>query len=156
MKKWKVGYLVLGFVVGVSYLVACGGSSSSVAAAIGNAIDVVYDNVTSGLTAINVQAAIDENAAAITDLQSSGSTLSDQIVGTWNGSMSGTDYTITLSSDGTQTNDIDGSCFDGTYVVAGNMLILQCDDTNRVYGAGIADSTLYLTYINADLFEGTK
>lgn len=78
--KSKVLYLMIGVLVGISYVVACGGSSSSGAASIGNAIDVVYDNVVSKLSGTNVQTAIDElaykNPTAVT---------SDMLVGTWTG-----------------------------------------------------------------------
>ena len=60
MKQNKLVLLMAGFLAGMMYVVACGTTGQSIAAAIGNAIDVVYDNTTSGLTATTVQGAIDE------------------------------------------------------------------------------------------------
>lgn len=76
MRKTKLNYLVLGFIAGIAYLVACGGGASSIADIIGKAIDVSYNNTSSGLSAENVQDAIDEillSEAAIT--------------GTWQGTL---------------------------------------------------------------------
>lgn len=88
MKATKWLYLAAGFVVGVSYLVACGGSTNSIAATIGDAVDVVYSNVTSALTATNVQAAIDEVVVRVKTLEgatSSDSITTDALTGTWVG-----------------------------------------------------------------------
>lgn len=74
MKKTNLSYLVLGFIAGIAYLVACGGGTSSIADIIGRAIDISYSNTSSGLSAENVQDAIDEILLS-----------TDAIAGTWQG-----------------------------------------------------------------------
>src|SRR3989338_1060145 len=65
-KKSKFTYIFTGFIAGIVYIIACsggsgaGGVATSIAASIGNAVDVLFDNKNSGLTATNTQAAIDE------------------------------------------------------------------------------------------------
>lgn len=86
MKKIKAFYLVLGFVGGIAYLVACGGSNSSIAETLGNAADVVYDNLTSALSATNMQTAVDEVVDRIKALESNSSSVTTSaITGTWSG-----------------------------------------------------------------------
>lgn len=79
----KMSYVIIGFIAGILYIASCGGStvSGSLADTIGNAIDVVYDNLSSSLSSTNVQDAIDElktsvDALAPTDLATT-------IIGTW-------------------------------------------------------------------------
>ncbi len=115
----KIFYVVLGFVAGVGYIVACSsgqlaGVGASLAAAIGNAVDVVFDNTKSGLTSTNVQDALDEITAQ------HGDRLAALLVGTWAGNEYGmtgygsrkTPMTLTFNADGTFSctieNPIDG------------------------------------------------
>ena len=58
--KTKYFYLSIGFVVGVFFLTSCGGGGTAISAIIGSAIEVIFDNTTSSLTANNVQNAIEE------------------------------------------------------------------------------------------------
>ncbi|MFC1708304.1 hypothetical protein ACFL59_16045 [Planctomycetota bacterium] len=62
-------YLSIGFFAGAVFVSCSGGGGTSVpatlAAAIGNAIDVVFDNGTTGLAATNVQDALDETNAKL-------------------------------------------------------------------------------------------
>lgn len=60
----KFGFISAGFLSGVIWIAACGGGAASIAETIAAAIDVSYDNDASGLAAENVQAALDELAAA--------------------------------------------------------------------------------------------
>ena len=91
MKKSKALYLATGFVIGVLY-VSCNGAqvANSIAATIGNAIDVVFDNTSSGLTATTVQGAIDEVASSVDGINTrvtslEGSELADLLIGAWTG-----------------------------------------------------------------------
>jgi hypothetical protein len=112
MKIKPMIYLEVGFVAGIFYLVACGGSSSGIASAIGNAIDVLFDNTASKMVATNAQAAIDELA-----YKNPTSVTPDMLVGTWTGLQYGVrstqadistlevsnTFTITFNVDGTYT-----------------------------------------------------
>ena len=99
MKLSKMFYLTIGALAGITYIVACGGSGSSIADAIESALNVSYDNASSGLSATNVQTAIDEVA--------SNSIASDtNLVGTWTGTQyyhgeATENATITFGADGT-------------------------------------------------------
>lgn len=100
MRKTGIFYLAIGFVIGVIW-VSCNGAqiANTVASAITNAVDVVYDNTTSSLTAINVQAAIDELKSLLERKN-----LSSQLVGTWNGTVDEDPMktmTLTLNADTT-------------------------------------------------------
>ena len=53
----RLGYVLLGVIIGVMWAAGVG---DAIAQVVGNAVDIVYDNTTSGLTASDVQAAIDE------------------------------------------------------------------------------------------------
>lgn len=159
MKSGRILYLVIGFFAGVIYLVACSGSGNSVAAAIINAIDIVYDNATSGLTAINVQTAIDEVVDRLKSLEGCNS---DQLVGTWNG----TDYddngneksfNITFNDDGSYTCTCTSSCVQecatsGTWEIKANDLMLLMVPVNDKIGyfpvlvKSTSDSSLTLVW----------
>ena len=72
----SVGGVAVGFMAGIVWVAACGGSAGSnitesIADALMAAIDVSYDNAESGLTSSNVQAAIDELKASIDGLPAS-------------------------------------------------------------------------------------
>ncbi len=56
-RKLSVTYVLLGFLCGVLWF---SGVGSAIAQAVADAVDIVYANGTSGLTATDVQAAIDE------------------------------------------------------------------------------------------------
>ncbi len=119
MKKSKMMYLTIGFIAGVTYLVACGSSTSSIAETIGNAIDVVYDNETSGLAATNVQTAIDEVSTSLNNLSlSTGKLTSQLLVGNW----SGTGYNPEETTANLYLNA------DGTYSCSGQFSILTDDN----------------------------
>jgi hypothetical protein len=126
MKKWP--YIVLGFLAGCIYIYSCGGGSNGLATTIGNAVDVLFDNSTSGLSATNVQTAIDEvtaNQVLVT---------ADQLVGTWTGGVydnNGRDgsipYSFVFNADGTYSCSVDDEylCSAGsTYQIVGNNVIL--------------------------------
>lgn len=104
MKKPRSLYLACGFIAGVAYITACGSTSTSLAEALGNAIDVLFDNTTSELSATTVQDAIDEIDATVDLL--SGKGLSTSLVGTWTGTAYDDendfeDIVLTLAGDGT-------------------------------------------------------
>src|SRR3989338_6420560 len=93
MKKTKINFLMIGFLAGIAYVAACGTTAQSLADTIGNAIDLAFSNITSGLTAENAQDAIDEVEGRVDALE--GSTLSTLLVGTWSGTSSDEDGTTT-------------------------------------------------------------
>lgn len=64
MRNFVVGSFV-GCVLAVCFLAACGGGSNPVIQAITAALGVPYDNTTSGMTAVNVQEALDETWARV-------------------------------------------------------------------------------------------
>lgn len=102
MKKTPFLYVTFGFIVGIFYIAACGGAGSAIA----DAVDQLFDNSPSGLTAENVQAAIDEVEARVDTLE--GQNLSTLLVGLWSGSEyseNGTieSLSITFAGDGTYT-----------------------------------------------------
>lgn len=61
----KLTFISAGFLAGVIWIAACGGGSASIAETIATALEVSYDNATSGLTATTVQAALDELKVAV-------------------------------------------------------------------------------------------
>lgn len=61
----KLTFISVGFLAGVIWIAACGGGSASIAETIATALEVSYDNATSGLTATTVQAALDELKVAV-------------------------------------------------------------------------------------------
>ncbi len=75
-KKWF--FVGIGFVLGILWA-GCGGSDGivppSIAQALGNAVDVIYDNATSGAAATDVQAALDEVDARVDVLEGASPTL---------------------------------------------------------------------------------
>ncbi|MDG1573174.1 hypothetical protein OZ410_12660, partial [Robiginitalea sp. M366] len=118
------------------------------------AAEVTYSNATSGLTAMDVQAAIDEVAAGSTDDQNiSGSGLSGTTLTI--GIENGTGETVDLSSlvndaDADPTNEYNtGISFDGTNLTVtdagGNQSVdisgVSTDDQN-ISGSGLAGTTL--------------
>ena len=82
---YVIGAEVLGVIRATQFTVYVGGGSSTM-----DAEDVDYDNTVSGLTATDVQAAIDEEAAAINTINSNLSNLLSNLYG-WNlvGSVTG-------------------------------------------------------------------
>lgn len=113
-------YLIMGFVTGVVYVAACGGGSSlsdvasAAAETLGNAVDVIFSNTDSGLTATTAQGAIDEidgRVDALEELNADPSDLTARLVGSWTGTgyysnrctladCSSDDVTLTFNSDG--------------------------------------------------------
>lgn len=105
MKQTKLLFLMAGFLVGVCYVITCGGGAQSIADAVTDAVDVLFDNSSSGLTATNVQSAIDEVESRINSLESAND-FSSLLAGSWTGSESDEDATTTgisliLNSSGT-------------------------------------------------------
>ena len=105
MRKLKLWYITLGFIAAVAYLVACGSGSNSIADIIGKALDISYDNSTSGLSATNVQDAIDEVSVSYNQVL-----IESDLVGDWHGLIyqdqdSDKELTLTLVSDGTFSCD---------------------------------------------------
>ncbi len=145
MKMTRLIYLMSGFVAGVVYVAACGGTSNSVASTIGNAVDVAYDNVASALSATNVQDAIDEVVARITALETCDD-ISAKVVGVWSGKIYGisADHSatsITIDADGTYTCDQSKNCVgnnEGTWTVGGNTLFVQ----------GFTDDAYLVNYVD--------
>lgn len=91
----KLTFILIGFITGAIYMVACGGGSgssgitNSIAASIGNAIDVIFDNSESDMEATNVQAALEELSASIAQLTSQNNSVPSTeslISGNWGGS----------------------------------------------------------------------
>lgn len=109
MKRHSFRFLIIGFLAGIVYVSACGGGTSTIAATIGDAVDVLFDNVSSGLQATNVQAAIDEVDGRIDALETGN--FSTLLVGTWTGSEM--DENVTWSTEGTLTLNSNGtySCY---------------------------------------------
>ncbi|MBF0107509.1 MAG: hypothetical protein HQM16_19550 [Deltaproteobacteria bacterium] len=106
MKKIKIiSWIFVGVCIGVVW--ACGSSTVSdigtaVAEALGTALEVTYDNSSSGLSATTVQGAIDEIYNNIDEDVVSESTA---LVGTWSGTrffvLDTLDIDITFNADGT-------------------------------------------------------
>lgn len=113
-KKLKYLYLATGFLAASTYFVACGGGSSTIAQAVTDAINVLFDNTESGLAAGNVQDAIDELNEKVEALQAGGVLPLKQsdLVGTWNG--------VTLSNHGNFENISLTLNSNGTYSCAGD------------------------------------
>ena len=125
----KYVFIFLGFLTGVAY-VSCGGAggiANTIASVLGAATDVTYDNTASGLTATTTQAALDELAISVDDLNKTGDNLAETLVGTWTGThitnSTSTTISITFNADGTFTCDDGGgdafssaefSCDDGS------------------------------------------
>jgi|GEM_PF-6223988 len=143
MKKAKMSYVMLGFIVGVAYIAACGSGSGPVAGVLNaasnlmKAIEVGFDNATSGLESTTVQSAIDELAAR-------DNITGDQLVGKWTGTMYNIDYwdykiTITFHADNTYEYGYynkDGEYIPylnekpKTYFMVGRTLVLDYFGTN--------------------------
>jgi len=132
MKQFRYAYLVAGFLAGVVYVAACGGASKGIAASIGNAIDVIYDNAASALTATNVQAAIDELVDRLEVVEASES---NGIVGVWDGTVyflntqEPENIRITFNEDGTYSCDEQAKTYleihtTGEWILKGNTIIL--------------------------------
>ncbi|MDO8526898.1 MAG: hypothetical protein Q7T03_04325 [Deltaproteobacteria bacterium] len=94
MKIKKLLLIVTGFVAGIAFISACGSGSgngvgplASIAATIGNAVDVVFSNGKSKLTATNVQDALDEVDGRVDTLEAKNgiADLSTTLIGTWTG-----------------------------------------------------------------------
>lgn len=118
--KGKSCYLGIGFIAGIIYVAACGGGSSisevatAAAETIGNAVDVIFSNTDSGLTATTAQGAIDEIDGRVDALEESNiesSDLATRLAGTWTGTgyysnrcaladCSSDDITLTLNAEG--------------------------------------------------------
>jgi len=122
MKKMKFNFFVIGFLVGVVYVAACGDVGQSIADAIGDAVDVMFDNSSSGLAATDMQSAVDELDGRVDNLE--GTSLGTLLVGTWTGSefcnrcgtsSSGetTGLSFTFNADGTYSCTIADSSFSG-------------------------------------------
>ena len=168
MKRIRYLYLVAGFIAGIVYVTACGGASNGIAASIGNAIDVLYTNTTSALSATNVQAAIDELLNRIKVLEASGTKTTD-LIGTWVGEVysNGTDepenVAITFNEDGTYSCDQSSRLSleipaEGNWLLKGNTIILAQVDNWYVYefyninfrdenNLGLFSQTGYLKFI---------
>ncbi len=165
MGKLKVVYVAAGFIAGIVYILSCsggggnGGVAESIANTVINAIDVVYDNTASKLSATNVQAAIDELNDLIQTLQGDHS-FQKKIVGTWNFKRVYTDTTtqLTINADGTYSSPDGfdgGGCTGGGYTLVSDLLALQCSgDNNRTYKIAIdGNGLLYLAYTGNQLFK---
>jgi len=119
----KIAVFVAGAVFGIGFIIACSGksggigSSSSLAASIGSALDVLFNNSPSGLTATNVQGALDEIDSRTDILEAKD--LKSLLVGSWAGQQrparasgfgNDTDaVTLTLNADGTYACSIEPS-----------------------------------------------
>lgn len=71
MKKFKTVLTIqIGFIAGILFAVSCGndGGFNSIAQNVLSALGVTYDNTTSGLSATNVQDAIDEIVTCPSDM----------------------------------------------------------------------------------------
>ena len=115
----KVLLISVGFLAGIFYIIACnengnnkGGPTPSAAQTVINAIDIAYSNVTSALSATNVQAAIDALDARLDSLESrvtliDGASLTATLTGAWTGQtyapLGTTDVVLTLNANGTYT-----------------------------------------------------
>lgn len=119
--KFRIHHVLLGFFLGVFFIISCGGSSvsSAIADSIGSAINVVFSNTDSGLESTTVQDALDELDGKVDALENSNvieDDLESLLVGTWSGTYeyTGTNFgdpvevSITFNSDGTY------SCVDDT------------------------------------------
>ena len=108
--------MMIGFIAGASYVVACGGSgaSSTLAAILGAAADVTYGNTSSGLTATDTQAAIDEVETRVDALEAPISDTETLLAGSWSGdtyysnecsaaNCSVSDTALTLNTNGSYT-----------------------------------------------------
>lgn len=109
MKKYT--WMFLGFMLGVFYVMGCGGGSA-ISRGIAIAVDLVYDNSQSGLRATTMQGAIDEVAMMAVDR-------TEALIGTWHGKFyyisddgkgfEDTFYnlTLTFNSDGSYSCEMD-------------------------------------------------
>jgi|APSaa5957512535_1039671.scaffolds.fasta_scaffold66749_1 hypothetical protein len=162
----KYIFLLIGFISGSLYMIACSGSGqtgiqSSIAATLGNAIDVIFDNSESGLSSSNLQDAIEELNTKIVTLEKQfqpGSELAAIITGTWSGTYSNegnsTDISLTLNSDGSLScENSGGSAFSGacdddevTWTVLTRVIRIDfndgSEDRTKFYYPTFADSSI--------------
>lgn len=141
-----IGILV-GLALGISWSIRCGDSSTANGETTVTAADVTYDNNDSGLEATTVQTAIDELASDIAALQAASPSYSESdIIGTWTCTVGDDPWTLTFSSGGTGTYDIEAS----TYVVTGSRVIvtfnLEGTENNLVLNIFNYNDTIYLDY----------
>lgn len=170
MKKYV--FLMMGFVVGILYVAACGTDvPSSLADAVVHAIDVVFDNAASGLTATNVQAAIEEVGGRVDTLEGNTPTASS-LVGTWTFATpfeaTAQPGSLTISADGTYTAttgfalDTVSFCSSGRFILAGGLLLFEnsscTTESGQVaaFSAGMNAGDLILTKDSHHAFVGTK
>lgn len=116
-RKLHFLYILSGFILGASYIVACGSGSNSLAQPVENAIEVAFDNSNSKLNATNLQAAIDELNEKVDALETGGVLPLKQsdLVGTWKGE------TIFLNPQGKRFSNISLTInANGTYSCSGD------------------------------------
>ena len=164
MKHRSFTFLIIGFLAGIAYISACGGGTNTIAAMIGDAVDVSYNNATSGMSATNVQAAIDEAAANQTLVTT------ELLVGNWTGSFYSNDdsdgsveYSLTFNADGTYScsaSEINLCAYSGgTYQIFGNNVILFCYNGNNYRAATVVyfrSTQMNFIYNGDDLAVMTK
>ena len=169
-KLKNLSLMSLGFIMAI-VIVACGSGgvtkmANAVAAAIGAAIDVTYDNTASGLQSTNVQAAIDEE---VTDAKSGLISLTPTaLTGTWNFiqlgdttdtvvdtiTLDGSAKTFSLPSGKTFVGGITGS---GTISLFGGIMVFSYGTPTQNAGVNAFISGSNLVLITTDnVFVGTK
>jgi hypothetical protein len=149
--------LFVGFMAGVIYIAACDGKrvTSSLAEVLENAVDVLFDSTASGLTAENVQDAIDELDTAVDTLGSqlkTGENLAQILVGLWTGTYCNEGIcestSMTLGSDGSFScngNAFGGTCDDPSMTWSVLTRVLQINSSRIRY--------YYPTYMSASVLE---
>ncbi|MBF0107508.1 MAG: hypothetical protein HQM16_19545 [Deltaproteobacteria bacterium] len=149
MKKIKtISWIFVGVCIGVVW--ACGSSTVSdighaVAEALGTALEVTYDNSSSGLSATTVQAAVDEVNSTLNYATAHGDDFKALLVGTWTGTHysdtpTGFDnISMTLGSDGSF------DCDNGE----GDVFYVACDDSSNATW-DVLDRTIQISFIDGD------
>lgn len=162
MKKTPLLYVTLGFIAGIFYIAACSGGnglspSASIAETIGSAVDILFNNSDSGLTATNVQTALDEIDGRVDALEKND--LKSLLVGSWTGKQRRTSrglggeeintVSLTINADGTYSCSIEASPADAAsssktnFALQNNKFI--CDSGCRLWQ--LFGSTLELHYV---------
>lgn len=164
MQKLRVQYLTVGFVAGMVYVAACGGVVNSIAETIGDAVDLVFDNSTSGMTAENAQDAIDELDERADELDGradylEGINLSTLLTGTWAGveyctqcETNGSEITITFNADETFSCDNYGGAVFSTLCRSATWTALKRITLFKDASGG-TDGFIEVTYISATELE---